>query len=224
MTPLCSRTGLFGPVPKGRWLLSWTNRRYGRNLLSLIRTKLEERRSGEWKHPGSPRPKKVRSTQYAAKVMFIVADDIDVTILHHAVPLRQTVNAVYYCTFMQHHLRRALRRKRRHLVIHNPIFLHDNARSHTAAAVTVLLRSWQWEILEHPPYSSDMSPCDYDLFVKVKEPRRRTRHNTRDELIRAIGRSVRNINKDGRVDGVRLLPNIWQKVINKEVTILKVHT
>ena len=30
----------------------------------------------------------------------------------------------------------------------------------------------------------------------------RTRYNTRDELIRAIGRSIRNINKDARADGV----------------------
>ena len=52
---------------------------------------------------------------------------------------------------------------------------------------------------------------------------RGTRHNTRDELIRAIGRSVRNINKDGRADGVRHLPNIWQNVINKGTTIFKVH-
>ena len=38
---LRSRKGLVGPVPKGRWRLAWTNRRYGRNLGSLIRTKLE---------------------------------------------------------------------------------------------------------------------------------------------------------------------------------------
>ena len=38
---LCSRTGHIGPVPKGRWRLSWTNRHYGRNLRSLIRTKPE---------------------------------------------------------------------------------------------------------------------------------------------------------------------------------------
>ena len=51
----------------------------------------------------------------------------------------------------------------------NPIILHDNARNHTAAAVTDLLRRWQWEILEHPPYSSDVSPCDYDLLARVKD-------------------------------------------------------
>ena len=83
---------------------------------------------------------------------------------------------------------------------------------------------WQREILKHPLCSPDMRPCVYHLFAKVKEPLRGTRYNTRDELIRAIGRSIRNINQDGRVDGVRHLPNIWQKVINKlGVTILKVH-
>ncbi|KAJ4426670.1 hypothetical protein ANN_26468 [Periplaneta americana] len=77
------------------------------------------------------------------------------------------------------------------------------------------------EILEHPPYSPDMSPCDYDLFTKVKEPLRGTRYNTRDELIRAIGRSIRNINKDRRADGVRRLPNIWKKVrVMSKITII----
>ena len=33
----------------------------------------------------------------------------------------------------------------------------------------LLLRRWQWQNLEHPPYSPDMTPCDYDLSTKVKE-------------------------------------------------------
>jgi hypothetical protein len=52
----------------------------------------------------------------------------------------------------------------------NPIILHDNARAHTANTVKGLFCCWQWEILEHPPHSPDMSPCDYDLFTKMKEP------------------------------------------------------
>ena len=120
---------------------------------------------------------------------------------------KQTVVACY-CTFLQNHFRPVLMRKRRHLVVQNPIILNDNARSHAAPSVMDLLRRWQREILEHPLYSTDMSPCDCDLFAKVKEPLRGTRYNTRDELIRAIGRSIRNIYKDGRADGVRRLPNI----------------
>ena len=158
------------------------------------------------KHAGSDRPKKVLS---------IVAYDIHGIILHHAVPLRPIVNTEYYCTFLQHHLRPSLRRKGRNMVVPNPNILHDNARSRTHVVATDLLRRWQWDILEHPPYSPELSPCDYELFAKVKEPLRGTRYKTTDELIRAIGRSIRNIEKDGGADGVRRLPNIWQTVINK---------
>ena len=47
--------------------------------------------------------------------------------------------------------RRLSRRKRRHLVVQKPIIFHNNARSQTAAAVTNLMRRWQWEILQHSP-------------------------------------------------------------------------
>ena len=105
----------------------------------------------------------------------------------------------------------------KHLVVQIPNILHDSARSHTAAAVTDLLRRWKWEILELPPCSPDMSPRDYDLFTKVNEPLRGTRYNTREELMPSIrGRSILNFNKDGRTDGVWRLPNIWQSVINNE--------
>ena len=62
-----------------------------------------------------------------------------------------------------------------------------------------------------------MLPLDHSggLFAKEKEPLRGTRYNIRDELIRAIGRSIQNINKDGGANGVRHLPNILQKTINK---------
>ena len=89
-----------------------------------------------------------------------------------------------------------------------PYILHDNVRSHTTAAVTDFLSRWQWEILEHPSYLPDVSLWDYDLFAIVKEPLPGTRYNIRDELIRAIGRSKRNVYTDGGTDDVRHLPKI----------------
>ena len=73
--------------------------------------------------------------------------------------------------------------------------------------------------------SPDMSPGVYDLFAKVKEPLWAIRHKARDGLIRAIGRSMRIINKGGCADGVRRLPNIWQKVftLKRGSTLLKIH-
>ena len=88
-------------------------------------------------------------------------------------------------------------------------------RSVTAAAVWLLaLSSGMMGFCTSKCRHFLLSSCDYDLFAKVKEPLRGTRYNKRDEVTRAVGRSIRN-NKDGRADGVRRFPNFWQKVINK---------
>jgi hypothetical protein len=47
----------------------------------------------------------------------------------------------------------------------------------------------------------------------MKGPLRGTRYNTREEIISVVGRSLLDINKSGRADGVRCLPQIWQKLL-----------
>jgi transposase len=46
--------------------------------------------------------------------------------------------------------------------------LHDNARPHTANKTNETLRNFKWEVLEHPPYSPDLVPSDFDLFGPLK--------------------------------------------------------
>ena len=48
--------------------------------------------------------------------------------------------------------------------------LHDNAPLHRAVAVQEFLARKQVCLLLHPPYSADLSPCDYFLFPKLKLP------------------------------------------------------
>jgi transposase len=93
------------------------------------------------------------------------------------------------------------------------MILHDNSMAHTADAVEDLLRRWRWEILAHPPYSPDMGSCDY-LFSKMKAPLLGTRYNTREEIMRAVVRSLLDISRSGSTDDVRRLPRIWQKVVH----------
>ena len=50
-----------------------------------------------------------------------------------------------------------------------------------------------------------LSPCDYDLFAKIKEQLWGPRYNARDELIRAMGRTIGLSTKMERADGVRRL-------------------
>ena len=47
--------------------------------------------------------------------------------------------------------------------------LHDNAPAHKSAAVQEYLKESGLNVLDHPPYSPDLSPCDFRLFPKLKE-------------------------------------------------------
>ena len=50
------------------------------------------------------------------------------------------------------------------------LIFHANARPHIADVVTKKLSDYGWKVLPHAPYSPDMSPPDFDLFPKLKEP------------------------------------------------------
>jgi hypothetical protein len=45
------------------------------------------------------------------------------------------------------------------------ILLHDNVQPHTAAHTHALIKLFNWEIFDHPSYSSDLVPSDYHLFT-----------------------------------------------------------
>jgi transposase len=44
------------------------------------------------------------------------------------------------------------------------VILHDNAWPHTNA----FIKLFDWEIFDHPPYSPDLAPSNYQLFTTVK--------------------------------------------------------
>ena len=66
-------------------------------------------------------------------------------------------------------MRRTLKSKRRAMLSDGIILLHDNARPHTANIVRDKLQRLGWETLQHPPYSPDLSPCDFHIFADLKK-------------------------------------------------------
>jgi transposase len=63
---------------------------------------------------------------------------------------------------------------------------HDNARPHSANQTTATLRSFKLEVLHHPPYSSDLSPSDFDLFGPLKHHLSGERFPDDDAVERAV--------------------------------------
>ena len=47
--------------------------------------------------------------------------------------------------------------------------LHDNAPAHKSTTLQEYLKEPELHVLDHPPYSPDLSPCDFWLFPRLKE-------------------------------------------------------
>ena len=63
------------------------------------------------------------------------------------------------------------------------VLLHDKARPHTAPRTNALMKFFNWEIFDHPPYSPDLAPSDYHLFTKMEFWLATERFHTNEELM-----------------------------------------
>jgi len=90
-------------------------------------------------------------------------------IIHHEFfPEGQTVTGSFYLSVLER-LWKRIRHVRPECSAPGSWFLlHDNAPVHRAVAVQEFLTRKQVCVLNHPPYSPDLSPCDYFLFPKLK--------------------------------------------------------
>ncbi|XP_012058558.1 PREDICTED: histone-lysine N-methyltransferase SETMAR-like [Atta cephalotes] len=61
----------------------------------------------------------------------------------------------------------AIAQKRPALANRGIVFHQDNARPHKSIMTRQKLRELGWEILMHPPYSPDLAPSDYHLFLSM---------------------------------------------------------
>jgi hypothetical protein len=65
----------------------------------------------------------------------------------------------------------------------------------------------------HAPSSPDVSPPDFDLFPKLKQPMHGQRFSSLEETSAAVTRAIRTLNKSGTLDGIAYLPKHWDVVI-----------
>lgn len=99
-------------------------------------------------------------------------------------PEGQTVNKEYYLAVM-HRLRETIRKKRPELWQNKNWLLHyDNAPAHTSMLVRDFLAKNCTNIVPQTPYSSDVAPCDFFLFPRLKLPLRGTRFDSVDDIKR----------------------------------------
>ena len=61
-----------------------------------------------------------------------------------------------------------------------------------------------------------MSPPDLDLFPKLKEPMRRRRFSSLEEISTDVTQAKRDLSKSGVFDGIIMLPKRCDSVFEKQ--------
>ena len=106
------------------------------------------------------------------------------------VPEGQTINQVYYKEVLTNLHERVRRRpemwKNGSWVLHQ-----DNALAHNALSVKTFSTKHKITVLDHPPSSPDLAPCDFFLFPKIKSALKGTRFVSID-AVKAKGTELMN--------------------------------
>ena len=122
-----------------------------------------QQQSKQWKHPGSPPPKKAKTVPSAGKVMPSVFWDADGILLIDYLQKGQTINGTYYASFLMQ-LREKIKIKCRGKLTKGMLFHPDNAPVHKSVIAMAAIHGCGFELIEHPPYSPDLAPSDFHLF------------------------------------------------------------
>ncbi|KAL3107897.1 hypothetical protein niasHT_019109 [Heterodera trifolii] len=95
------------------------------------------------------------------------------------------------------------------------LFHHDNAPPHRSHLTTQYIsQTLNWNVLPHPPYSPNLAPSDYHLFLSLKNFLRGRRFTEDAEVEEAVGQYLTSkIGTDFFRRGIRKLPSRWRKVV-----------
>jgi len=143
-----------------------------------------KQQSMEWRHSGSPCPKKFRVQKSAGKVLTSIFWDQDGILFINYLPKGQTFNAEYYSSLLVQ-LKDILKEKCRGKVAKGVLFLHDNAPAHQTLATQKKLAYLGFQCLDHSPYSPDLAPSDYHLFLGLKKQLKGRHSSSHMEVIAA---------------------------------------
>ena len=114
----------------------------------------------------SPHSKKARMSKSKLKSMLICFFDSQDVVHKEFVPQGQTVNQWYYREVLEQ------LRKRVHCVrpeiVDAWMLHHNNSSCHIAISLNKFLTKKDIPVVPQPPYSPDLSPCDFFLFLKLK--------------------------------------------------------
>lgn len=138
-----------------------------------------------WMFEDEDNPVTVRKSRSVKKRMVAVFFSARGIVERVVLETQKTVTGSWYTEECLPKVMQALKKIRPNSRMDTWFFHHDNAPAHRSKVCTEYLACTGIKLMEHPPYSPDLAPCDFALFPYVKN-RLKGRHFTSDEdLLRA---------------------------------------
>ena len=129
---------------------------------------------------------RVEKTNYSHKTMITLFFTVNGLALLDAKPSNQSINSEYFVNNVLVPLEQNVKASdaKKH---HKVFYVHfGNARAHTAKYANEHLSKFCLTLLPHPPYSPDLSPCDFGLFGTVKDSFQGRSFDSEKDLLDAL--------------------------------------
>jgi histone-lysine N-methyltransferase SETMAR len=163
-----------------------------------------------WVPASTTSPTKVKMENRKEKMMLTVAWNAEAFILVKGVERGRTVTAEYF----QQEILLPLWKYYYQTKDTSIYWIHfDNASPHTAETTQDLLKAMGLNVMPQPPYSPDISPCDFYLFGRVKREMRGRKHMTPEETQADFEGILNSITFQERIDVMEEWISRLKKVI-----------
>ena len=122
-----------------------------------------------WVSSEGNRPVIARHCKTSNRMLYAIFFDSKGPVLQIPVPKVSSVTEKFYRESVLTQLVDFYQKRRSRTSVRCIKLLHDNAPAHKSATVQEYLKESGLDVLDHPPFSPDLSPCDFWLFPRLKK-------------------------------------------------------
>ena len=174
-----------------------------------------KRRKRSWSKHGESSQTVAKPGLTARKALLCVWWDWKGIIHYELLPYGQTLNSTIYCEQLDR-LKQAIDQKRPELANRKGVVFHqDNARPHTSLVTRQKLRELGWEVIMHPPYSPDLAPSDYHLFLSMANALGGVKLDSKEACEKWLSEFFANKEGGFYEGGIMKLPSRWEQIIEQ---------
>ena len=169
----------------------------------------------QWKQKDQKRPCIAKRTISSKKMLYAILFNSSGPVVQMPCPSGHTVTGRFYKNSILKKVKEFYNKKRPSKGWSGVHLLHDKASSHKCEVVKSFLASEEVKVLNHPPYSPDLSPLWLIFISKAKKMLSGNKYTSRSSLSSAIYQCLQQIPKEDYLSAFR----DWVKRLQKCVSV-----